>query len=103
MATQADLVRDAQRTQSVIKTLVGSRGTIDFIDDEWAGANNYNPASLSVGPVMFDQPSLDALFGPGVFSVAEWLSIQSAIGTIKSAIGANAQIMDRLADATING
>lgn len=102
MATQADLVQFIHKTRGVAQTLAGMRGTLDFLDDEWGGTVNFNPAGVGHGTVIFDQATLDAQFGgPNVFTTVEWTNIQGAIASIKSAIGANAQIIDRLATTTI--
>lgn len=104
MASIADLARDARRSQTLVQALVGMRGSLDFVDDEWAGAGNYDPASVNKGSITFNQTNLDTLFGGSlIFTVAEWTAIQGALAAVRSAIGANAQTMDRLSVAPIIG
>lgn len=101
-ASVSDLKTHAKLVQQLVQTSVGSRGSLDFVDDGWAGANNFDPNNVNKGPIFFNQTNLDLVFPAGTFTPTEWTAIEGAMSAWHSAVGANAQLFQRLVNVIIN-
>lgn len=103
MAATAEEINHVRSVQTFSATALGILGQVYLINKEWAGAGNFNPVSGSKGSAVFDQPTLDSIFGPNVLSTTDWANIEAAVGACWNAIDANSQLFARLRSASIIG